>query len=336
MRAAVLVPMAVMLISGTCNTILMKSMTLQVLSPAPGMEPQSFYYPFFQTLIMLLGMLLCLGVHCGCGSSSPPTTLPRSWLVVPAAFDLTATTLIHSAYIAIPASVIQMCRGSIVLFTCALSVVFLGRRQSARQFLGVVLVTIGLLCVAVNAMLYGTQQSTFSVPSWVGVLLCFFGEAFIASKLVMEEKFFKSYTCNALEIVGYEGLFGAIMVVGLLIGLEYFRYERTSEALYMFHSSHFVKGACVAAAISIAIFNWAGTTVTQRASAVARSTIDVSRTVLVWAAELALGWNSFSGLQLLGFLVLTCGTLTYNGIVEPPCVPLDEEKALLEKDDGGA
>ena len=35
-----------------------------------GMEPQSFYYPFFQTLIMLLGMLLCLGVHLGCGASS--------------------------------------------------------------------------------------------------------------------------------------------------------------------------------------------------------------------------------------------------------------------------
>merc|ERR1719253_1383285 len=314
----------------------MKFMTLQVVSPSPGAEPQNFYYPFFQTLIMLLGMLLCLGVHCSCAKrDGPQTTLPRSWLVVPAAFDLTATTLIHSAYIAIPASVIQMCRGSIVLFTCALSVVFLGRRQSARQFLGVVLVPIGLLCVAVNAMLYGTQQSTFSVPSWVGVLLCFFGEAFIASKLVMEEKFFKSYTCNALEIVGYEGLFGAAMVVVLLIGLEYYRLERTSEALYMFHTSTFVKCACIAAAISIAIFNWAGTTVTQRASAVARSTIDVSRTVLVWAAELLLGWNTFSGLQLLGFAILTCGTLTYNGIIEPPCIPMDvaEEKVLLAEQD---
>jgi hypothetical protein len=44
-------------------------------------------------------------------------------------------------------------------------------------------------------------------------------------------------------------------------------------------------------------------------SATARSTIDCSRTVLIWFVSLYLGWETFKWLQLLGFGVLVYGTL---------------------------
>jgi hypothetical protein len=83
---------------------------------------------------------------------------------------------------------------------------------------------------------------------------------------------------------------------------------------------------------SIAFFNWSGVTVTQTASAVARSTIDVSRTALIWAFELFMLWNTFSWVQLIGFVVLITGTLIYNELIVIPCLkPHDDSRSILEE-----
>jgi multidrug transporter EmrE-like cation transporter len=66
---------------------------------------------------------------------------------------------------------------------------------------------------------------------------------------------------------------------------------------------------------SIASFNAFGVAVTKNASSAQRSTIDTSRTVLVWVVQLASGKEDFDWLQLIGFILLVCGTLVYNEIV---------------------
>lgn len=66
---------------------------------------------------------------------------------------------------------------------------------------------------------------------------------------------------------------------------------------------------------SIASFNAFGVTVTKNASSAQRSTIDTSRTVLVWIFQLAAGAEEFSFLQLGGFILLVAGTLVYNEII---------------------
>merc|ERR1719271_1008835 len=86
----------------------------------------------------------------------------------------------------------------------------------------------------------------------------------------------------------------------------------------MIQQSSAVQAGCVLSMLSISFFNWSGVTVTQRASAVARSTIDVSRTALIWVVELALLWNTFSWMQLVGFVVLIIGTLIYNEALKLP------------------
>jgi len=90
--------------------------------------------------------------------------------------------------------------------------------------------------------------------------------------------------------------------------------------------------AVVGSIFSIAFFNYAGVTVTQKASAVARSTIDCSRTILIWAVELAVGWNAFNWIQLSGFVLLACGTMLYNRIIVLQCFePKPEADAILLK-----
>jgi hypothetical protein len=74
---------------------------------------------------------------------------------------------------------------------------------------------------------------------------------------------------------------------------------------------------------SIASFNAFGVTVTKNASSAQRSTIDTSRTVLVWIVQLSTGKETFEPLQLVGFILLVCGTLVYNEIVIIPYFGFD-------------
>ena len=71
---------------------------------------------------------------------------------------------------------------------------------------------------------------------------------------------------------------------------------------------------------SILFFNLNGITLTKHVSCVFRAFWDATRTVSVWFVSLALGletlvWRSFF-IQMLGFLLLVCGNLTYNEVIE--------------------
>jgi hypothetical protein len=79
--------------------------------------------------------------------------------------------------------------------------------------------------------------------------------------------------------------------------------------------------------LSISLFNWCGLAVTQNISATSRSTIDTCRTLFIWMSSLALGWETFSWLQVVGFLVLIYGfvifvshlrTFLFNNVVPVP------------------
>lgn len=69
--------------------------------------------------------------------------------------------------------------------------------------------------------------------------------------------------------------------------------------------------------VSIAFFNFAGISVTKEISATTRMVLDSLRTLVIWAVSLALEWEQFHGLQVLGFLVLLTGTALYNGLHRP-------------------
>jgi hypothetical protein len=79
---------------------------------------------------------------------------------------------------------------------------------------------------------------------------------------------------------------------------------------------------------SISSFNAFGVAVTKNASAAQRSTIDTSRTVLIWIFFLIYqgkGHEKFQVLQLVGFIILVTGTLVYNEIIVLPFWGLDKE-----------
>lgn len=89
---------------------------------------------------------------------------------------------------------------------------------------------------------------------------------------------------------------------------------------------------------SIASFNAFGVAVTKNASSAQRSTIDTSRTVIIWVVQLILGEEKFKVLQLFGFILLVFGTLVYNEILVVPYFGFDQNtkaaRARREKEEG--
>jgi drug/metabolite transporter (DMT)-like permease len=314
----------------------MKFLVMQVASPAAGAAAKPFDFPFFQTMLMMLGELMCLGAYYRSNGLNvkQEQTFPMWIMALPVTCDWTATTLVNAAYVILPASTIQMCRGCIVIFTCVFSVLFLGRRQQAFHYVGVALVALGITIVSLQALFdpSGPGPSNPKAP-YIGIGLVLAAQLFQATMLVVEEKYLAQYSVPPLQMVGLEGLFGTILGVFILFSLQQMNMESSTEALYMMQSSKAVQFGCIASMFSIAFFNWSGVTVTQTASAVARSTIDVSRTALIWAVELFMLWNTFSWLQLTGFVVLIAGTLIYNELITIPCLkPSESSRSILQEE----
>ena len=94
--------------------------------------------------------------------------------------------------------------------------------------------------------------------------------------------------------------------------------------------------------VSIAGFNTCGVATTKYASAPQRSTIDTSRTVLIWLFCMIVPsknsseyWGKihvdFKWLQLVGFILLVIGTLLYNEIIVLPFAGFDQNtKSAIE------
>jgi hypothetical protein len=92
--------------------------------------------------------------------------------------------------------------------------------------------------------------------------------------------------------------------------------------------------------VSIAFFNFLGVSVTKYVNSATRMVLDSLRTLVIWGFSMAVGWESFCYVQIIGFVVLLTGTFIFNGIIvvpgfeyPPPAAPAgaeDAEAALLQ------
>lgn len=138
----------------------------------------------------------------------------------------------------------------------------------------------------------------------------------------MEENLLSKYSVDPLTAVGYEGLFGTISIILLLPILTFTPLRHVStyfdlrEGWNQIISTPSVLWTSIAIAISIALFNGFGLSVTRQLSATARSVIDSCRTLLIWIVSIFIGWEFLlfptSLLQLAGFAILVYGTVSHS------------------------
>ena len=140
-------------------------------------------------------------------------------------------------------------------------------------------------------------------------------------------------------VVGLEGFWGLFFWCILLPIFQqiqctgelcpYGRLEDTMRAFRDFDTNKNLIILSCFICLSIAFFNSFGVSVTKNASAAQRSTIDTSRTVLIWIFFMVVPvygayFETFKIMQLFGFLLLVFGTLVFNEILILPFLGFDQ------------
>lgn len=62
----------------------------------------------------------------------------------------------------------------------------------------------------------------------------------------------------------------------------------------------------------------------------------ICRTLFIWMVSLYLGWEQFSWVQVIGFIVMVTGTFYFNGVLKWPFAAEEDEEEtapLLSRDD---
>ena len=363
----------VFLSTGTANTLFAKWADL---IHARGTNPtvsHLFDHPFYQTNLKFMGEMFCLFAFeallyfTKCNNSpiakenlEYANSTSLVW-VIPAVCDLLATSMVYIGLQLTSASSFQMIRGSVILFTGGLARLILKTKLHIHQWIGMVTIVIGLIMVGYGDYLYHNEAS-INNTKWHAVI----GDAFIitsqlltAFQLVVEEKFLKKFNVDPLKAVGWEGLFGFIIMFIAFIPLYYIhwhipiannriqqstiRFEDINDAVAQMLSSSHLLIACIGVVLSIALYNFAGLTVTRKWNAASRIVLDSIRTIFIWAISINLpNWQVIQAFQPIGYLILVVGTFIYYDIIFMPSirwvirkctanvnVQRDEQKQLL-------
>lgn len=235
-----------------------------------------------------------------------------------------------------------MTRGALVLFVGVFSVLFLKRHLRPFQWFALFVVVLGVGIVGLAGALFkekeevpipineqetDTTAASAAVRTIIGVLLIAGAQIFTATQFVVEEWILENYALEPLKVVGWEGIFGFVVTVIGMIFLHLtigrhpegqYGYFDAVEGLKEITSYRAVAISSLAIMVSIGGFNFFGISVTRSISATARSVIDTCRTLFIWVFSLALHWESFKPLQIVGFALLVYGTFLFNGTSLPP------------------
>ena len=107
--------------------------------------------------------------------------------VIPGTGDLTATTLMNVGLIYISASIYQMLRGSVVIFTGILSTFFLGIRHPRYRWFALGSVFMGVLLVGLAGIVEAGATSSVPVQgSPMGLGMVVLAQVFTAFQFVIE------------------------------------------------------------------------------------------------------------------------------------------------------
>ncbi|KAH0791644.1 putative membrane spanning protein [Histomonas meleagridis] len=252
--------------------------------------------------------------------------------------DLLSTTLTGIGLVYCNASVVQILRGFVIVFTMINGRIFLKRIPTLHHILGVVFAIVGLAIVGTSAVLSDKSSSGHSIKdTFLGIGLVIVAQIFSSIQFVFEEKLLKQNTSKtgpipSLFLVGSEGIAGAILSIAVALpvtnaipGNDHGSYENMKNSFYMMFHNPLITGLQFLYFVSIAFFNWFSFVYSKALSATARTLVDACRTILVWIVMVIVfysvpsriygeGVSLYSILQCFGFVLMMLGTTTHNNI----------------------
>ncbi|ELP89403.1 hypothetical protein EIN_389880 [Entamoeba invadens IP1] len=358
-----------MLLFGTGSSVTMK---LQLEMECTGYDNVShtFDKPIFQSIIMFLSMSLCFfieklielyqrrtakGGEYAQMSDSEQTESPSVFVIlIPTTFDLVASTIMTFGLIYTPASVFQMLRGSMIIFSSILSRIFIGKKVRWGQLLGIFISVVALIMVGISAISGGSSglNETTGLQTFYGICLILIAQFIQAGQIVAEEFFMKNMSLPPLKVVAFEGIFGVIETVCVMCPLGFFlpgsdystmthnSLENTYDSFICMFNSWGIIGIMIIFAIAVLGLNAYGMMVTKYFNAVNRTIFESVRTACVWVVMVIIEfcWKGhgeeltwWSILELAGFIVLFFSSLIYNRIIKIPFI--EKYDLIIDEDE---
>ena len=223
--------------------------------------------------------------------------------------DCLSSTMMNIGLLYVSASVFQMLRGSMVIFTGIISRVFLSKRYTSIKWCALINIFLGVLVVGYANINTGINTDKKGL---IGTILILLAQMFSATQYVLEEKILVKYNISPLLSVGIEGVFGIILIIMITSFVQVSQTFDTISGLYQVISNPTLYTTSLLLIFSIALSNWFGLCITKRISSVSRSTIDISRTLIIWVISLSIGWEVLKYLQVIGFCVMICNIFLFN------------------------
>eukprot|EP00771_Trimastix_marina_P001178 gnl/Trimastix_PCT/2230.p1 GENE.gnl/Trimastix_PCT/2230~~gnl/Trimastix_PCT/2230.p1 ORF type:complete len:382 (+),score=130.09 gnl/Trimastix_PCT/2230:55-1200(+) len=364
----------IFLITGTIAVIFSKA--VYKVEAMGWHDVHRFEKPWFTDWAMFVGMAMCFPVYWGqsCANrrkkalqelddpdkvDEPKTSFTKLfWVVaIPGLCDLISTFLMNVGLLWIPASIWQMLRGSIVIFTAILTITYRRRKLSSAQWLGVLIVFIALAIVGTAAIAGGSKKNTTVVKTIIGIVLVIFAQFLQALQTIIEEKLLHDVNASSTLIVALEGFWGFFICSAIVFPIVYFLpgksgdgiHEDTLDSFIMIGNNPVLLVFIILYTLSILFFNIYGMIITEYTQAVTRNILESLRTLFIWVCNIFIHYvitktlgealTYWSILQAGGFAVLSFGLLVYNHIIKLPCLnykdpnAAPEDSALIKDDD---
>lgn len=239
--------------------------------------------------------------------------------------DMIATSTMYVGLNLTYASSFQMLRGSVIVFVALLSIMFLNKRLVIREWTGIVFIIIGLLLVGLADLDSTDSKGMDTSNILLGDMLIIIAQVITAGQMVFEEKFVAGLDIPSLQAVGWEGTFGFSVLSLLLIPMYFIsvpakfsntgRMEDAIDAFVQIGNNLTLLAPILGTIVSIAFFNYAGISVTKEMSATTRMVLDSVRTMVIWVFSLAMQWQKYHHLQVVGFSFLLVGMCLYNDVI---------------------
>ena len=252
--------------------------------------------------------------------------------IIPAFCDVLGTSTMYVGLNLTYASSFQMLRGAVIIFTALLSVAFFGSRLQLYHWIGMLMVIIGLIVVGLGDVI-GENGSDDPHSVLTGDLLIVIAQIIAAIQMTVEQQLVKGYNIPPLQGVGWEGVFGFIIIGVSLMPMYYIPWHlpsgpdfwqdhtRFEDVMDAFHQIFYIPTLAVAflgTVVSIAFFNFAGLSVTKEENAITRMVLDTMRTLFIWLLGLSIGWQKFSYFQPIGFICLIFGSCVFYNVFFSP------------------
>ena len=173
-----------------------------------------------------------------------------------------------------------------------------------------------------------SQEPSFQ-DNFIGAFYIIGAEIFCAAKVVIEEEFVEKYNFPVWKAVCWEGTFGFLTLTTVCVASVLSRIffpsrdfgnspRHAYDGLYQLSQNSKLCWAFFGTVISIGFFNIAGIFVTKEMSATTRMVLDSVRILIVWGVSVAVEWQQFKEIQLVGVLSLVFGMCVYSYDVIAP------------------